>query len=187
MQSDQQLISQLGDAVESAKQTLEEAKQRAQSPNRSSSGRTAPGNRGDSGSGSGLRKGPQSCCNEQRSGGGPTAKTTSDSGLEEEFWLRRAIMRKAARAACLRIRGAPATTRPYSPGNVDRRALESLPLGIDEYHVWRAGAQAGSPTKNERGLNPRPPEPHSDQGEGEQRQNVGFSRDSARRCRTFTT
>ena len=28
MQSDQQLISQLGDAVESAKQTLEEAKQR---------------------------------------------------------------------------------------------------------------------------------------------------------------
>ena len=28
MQSDQQIISQLGDAVESAKQTLEEAKQR---------------------------------------------------------------------------------------------------------------------------------------------------------------
>ncbi len=42
--------------------------------------------------------------------------------------------------------------------------------------------ESGRPDSNR-----RPPEPHSDQGEGEQRQNVGFSRESGRRCRTFTT
>ena len=48
--------------------------------------------------------------------------------------------------------------------------------------VWLKVSESGRPDSNR-----RPPEPHSDQGEGEQRQNVGFSRDSGRRCRTFTT
>ncbi len=57
--------------------------------------------------------------------------------------------------------------------------------GIGRLAAGVALAQAqesGRPDSNR-----RPPEPHSDQGEGEQRQNVGFSRDSGRRCRTFTT
>ena len=75
--------------------------------------------------------------------------------------------------------------RPHSPnlGYAKRTpTLRKQKTPIRQVFVRSRLSKSGRPDSNR-----RPPEPHSDQGEGEQRQNVGFSRESGRRCRTFPT